>query len=191
MKKILSIVALTLIAILASSIIVFSCVDKDYNPNLENPDYIKIFVDSSSSEAYFNDNTNEENQKVYNETLRLYNESFKQKMMSAIFNGTLFENPTISKLSPKKNSFSTGIYINFHYNEKQILKLNNDVYTYKTEKTTETNIEYNDLYIEVKDSENLTTFNIYVQKLNSSYYYYHYTVRAKQADLYNYLKGIN
>ena len=48
MKKILSIVALCLIAVIAGVIIVFAVVDKNYNPNLLAPDYIQICINEEN-----------------------------------------------------------------------------------------------------------------------------------------------
>ena len=188
MKKVLSIVALCLIGILAGTIIVFSCVNKDYNLNLTNPDSISVYINKSlteNSEAYSLD-SDDAHKEVYNKILSLFNESFKQKMMSAFFNGTLNEGVTITKEYKNLSSLtSTGTWLVFDYNlNPQTIKLNGK--DYKDDSSYSK--EYDKAIVEVKDSETMTTFSIYLKaksKKDSSYY--HYTVRAKQGDLYDYL----
>ena len=187
MKKVLSIVALCLIGILAGTIIVFSCVNKDYNLNLTNPDSISVYINKSykeSSEAYSLD-SDDAHKEIYNKILSLYNDSFKQKMMSAFFNGTLNEGVKITKEYRNLSSLtSTGTWLVFDYNlNPQTIKLNGK--DYKDDSSYSK--EYDKALVEVKNSETMTTFTIYLAKRESDYSYYHYTVRAKQCDLYNYL----
>lgn len=196
MKKILSIVALCLIAILAGTIIVFSCVDKSYNLNLTNPDYILVSVDNQADKISYEKNDSEYKE-VYNKILNLYNESFKQKIMSGIFSGTIFSKTKLeynNSVQPISNLLSSGTYIVFGYDTKNVLKLNGKNYTYKYPSgSTGPSTEYQKLYIEVKNSETITTFNIYAEAISSDtvkYSYYHYEVKAKQCDLYEYLQEL-
>lgn len=193
MKKILSIVALCLIAVIAGTIIVFSCVDKDYNLNLKNPDYIEIIMNNGAeSQSYFKDDEISANKEVYDKVMKLYNESYKQKIMSAIFQGTLGNKVTIERNSISESSVTTsGVVIAFHYYENQTLKLNGKTYTYTfASGTTETNIQYKTLYVKVNSLDSLEDVNIYVKNINtsSSYIYYSYKVKANQSALYEYLK---
>lgn len=186
MKKVLSIVALCLIAVLAGTIIVFSCINKDFNLNLNNPDFINIYINSSTKtgESYSLD-TDNEHKEVYNKIMSLYNESFKQKMMSALFNGTLNEKTKITKEYRSLSSItSSGIWLEFNYNSSaQTIKLNGKEYSDDSSYSK----EYDRAFVEVKDSSTATTFEIYLVKTESDYSYYHYTVRATQANLYDYL----
>ena len=187
MKKVLSIAALCLIGILAGTIIVFSCVNKDFNLNLTNPDSISVYINKSlteNSEAYSLD-SDDAHKEIYNKILALYNDSFKQKMMSAFFNGTLNEGVTITRESRNLSSLTnTGTWLVFDYNlNPQTIRLNGK--DYKDDSSSSK--EYDKVFVEVKNSETMTTFTIYLAKRESNYSYYHYTARAKQCDLYNYL----
>ena len=194
MKKVLSIVALCLIAVLAGAIILFACIDKSYNPKIQEPDYIKIYINKTSGqnvESYYKNDEFSDRKAVYDNVMKLYNESFNQKIMSGIFQGILFEDAKIVKES-KSLSTLTGTYIAFNYNELQTLKLNGEVYTYKNGTTTETNIQFNTLYVEVKDTTAMSDINIYVEYYNQSSSSetsrYKYVVKAEQSDLYKYIQ---
>lgn len=185
MKKVLSIIALCLIGILAGTIIVFSCINKDFNLNLSNPDFIEIYVGTTDASQSYDKNGDSEHKAVYDKVLSLYNQSYKQKLMSSLFNGTLSEKTTISREYKYNLSSmtSSGTWIVFNYEEEQTLKLNGK--EYKDDYTT--NKTYNKVYIEVKDSDTMTTFTIYVKNKDADSSYYRYSVRARQADLYKYL----
>jgi len=189
MKKILSIVALCLIAALAAVIIIFAVVDKNYNPNLQAPDYIQICINKSSDEnveSYDKNDTISERKDVYNKVMKLYNESFSQKIMSGIFQGIVFNKTEIVRnvVTSIDSILSNGTYIAFNYNDDQILKLNGEVYTYKNE----TNIKYKTLYVEVKNTTAMTDINIYVKKIDADSSYYRFIVKAEQSELYKYLQ---
>ncbi len=187
MKKVLSIVALCLIGILAGTIIVLSCVNKDFNLNLQNPDFVEVWINSSTDRKTFEkDDSYAENKEIYNEIMNLYNESFKQKLMSSLFNGTIGEKAVIKNWGYNKSTTSvtnSGTWLVFGYNDTQTLKVNGKDYTDNTSNSK----NYKKLYIQVKNSDNMTTFDIYVQKDGTTNSYYYYTARAKQANLYKYL----
>lgn len=192
MKKVLSIIALCLIAVLAGTIIVFSCVDKSYNLNLTKPDYIEISINNSNAKESYYSNGDEEHKAVYVKVMKLYDESYKQKIMSGIFSGTIFSKPVIVRNGQSiSNILSNGTFIVFNYADEQTLKLNGKDYTYTySGGSTDSNIKYKTLYVEVKDTDSVTTFNIYVKNISSDYSYYRYSVQGKQADLYDYLQKL-
>lgn len=190
MKKALSIVALCLIGILAGVIIAFSCINKDFNLKLTNPDFVEIYVNTTTTSQSYGKNGDSEHKAVYDKVMNLYNQSFKQKLMSSLFNGTLSEKATITR--EYKNNIAqitnSGVWVVFNYENEQVLMLNGKEFAYTENGYNDTHITYNRLYVEVKDSSTMTTFNIYVRKSGSESSYYRYTARAKQADLYKYLK---
>lgn len=191
MKKVLSIVALCLIGILAGTIIVFSCVNRDYNIKLEAPDFIQVQIDSSSNtEIYSKDDVDADRKARYEKVMDLYNNSFKQKIMSGIFQGVLSTKAEIKREYKSISSIlSSGTFVVFNYNDYQTLKLNGKNYEYKSGTVTEKNIQYKKIIVEVKDTNAISDIKIYVEsKDNSDYSNYHYIVKAKQSDLYKYLQ---
>lgn len=186
MKKILSICALCLIAILAGVIIIFAVVDKDYNLNLSSPDYIQVCINKASNEnveSYDKNDAISERKEVYNNVMKLYNESFKQKIMSGIFQGIIFDKTEIVYQYTSDSFLTNGTFIAFNYNDEQTLKLNGKVYTYKNK----TNIKYKTLWVEVKDTTAMSDIYIYVKSIDADNSYYRYVVKAEQSELYNYL----
>lgn len=188
MKKILSIVALCLIAVLAGTIIVFAFIDKNYNINLKDPDYIQVFINNSETnpQSYYKNDDNEERKEIYDKVIELYNGSFIQKMMSGIFQGIIFDGAEIVYENKSLSSvLSSGTFVAFNYLNDQTLSLNGKVYSYKND----TNIKYNTLYVEVKDTTAMTDINIYVERIDSNTSTkYKYVVKAQQSELYNYLQ---
>ncbi len=186
MKKVLSIIALCLIAVLAGTIIVFSCVDKNYNLNLTKPDYIQISVSGTTGESYYADGDSE-HKAVYDKVMSLYNDSYKQKIMSGIFSGVIFNKPVIANAGTTVTTvLNKGTFIIFNYNEEQTLMLNGKKYT---DKTNPSGVKYKTLYVEVKDTTSITSFSIYVKDVSSTgYLRYNYSVQAKQANLYDYIQ---
>ena len=193
MKKLLSIVALCLIAILAGTIIVFSCVDKDNNINLKNPDYIEILVNKQSgvpSESYYKDDAIAERKEIYDDIIKLYNASFKQKIMSGIFQGILFDKVEVVRNRQSLTSIlSNGTFIAFNYYDDQSLSLKNKNYVYKNVTTSAESIPYKTIYVEVKNTDAMTDINIYIKnKESENDSTYRIVVKTKQASLYNYIQ---
>ena len=185
MKKVLSIIALCLIGVLAGVIIVFSCVNKDYNLKLSSPDFVRVYVNTTTAGEAYSADSDETHKQIYNKIMSLYNDSYKQKLMSALFNGTLGDKTSITREYKNiNNAIGSGIWLEFNYNSNpQTIKLNGKDYTDDSTYSK----EYDRAFVEVKDSDTVTTFTIYLAKSDSDYSHYHYTVRAKQANLYKYL----
>jgi len=119
--------------------------------------------------------------------------------MSGLFQGILGDNAEIVRMSSttsKSSALSSGTYLCFEYNEVQTLKLNGKVYQYKySSGSLEDPVQYKNVYIEVKDSSSMTDINVYIQAVdsqgnNQDYFRYKFVVKASQADLYDYIKGL-
>lgn len=189
MKKTLSYVALGLIFVLAVVIIAFTFIEKNFNINLENPYSISIRSNGTESESYFSDSSVSENKEVYNKLLNEYNNSYKQKIMSSLFQGILASNARIERVNSSMSTIDSGTYLHFVYNDVQTLKLNGKVYTYHyaNSTATDTNIQYKDVYVQVLDSNSMSQINVYVSKVGTSNLTYKYVVYANQGSLYNYI----
>lgn len=189
MKKTLSYVALGLIFVLAVVIIAFTFVEKNFNINLENPYSINIISNGTPSESYFSDSNVSENKEIYNKLLSEYNNSFKQKVMSSLFQGILASNAKIERVNSSMSTIDSGTYLHFVYNDAQTLKLNGKVYTYhySNSTSTDTNIQYKDVYVQVLDADSMSQINVYVTKEGNSNLTYKYVVYANQSALYDYI----
>lgn len=189
MKKTLSYVALGLIFVLAVVIIAFTFVEKNFNINLENPYSVSIRNNGTESESYFFDSDVSENKEIYNKLLNEYNNSYKQKIMSSLFQGILASNARIERVNSSMSTIDSGTYLHFVYNDAQTLKLNGKVYTYHyaNSTATDTNIQYKDVYVQVLDSNSMSQINVYVSKVETSNLTYKYVVYANQGNLFDYI----
>lgn len=192
MKKTLSYIALGLIFVLAIVIVAFTFVEKNFNINLENPYSISIRVNGTESESYFSDSEISGNKEIYNKILKSYNNSFKQKIMSSLFQGLIASNARIERVNSGMSVVNSGTYLHFVYNDVQTLKLNGKVYTYHyaNSTATDTNIQYNDIYVQVLDSNGMSQINVYVSKVGTSNLTYKYVVYANQSALYDYISEL-
>lgn len=190
MKKTLSYVALGLIFVLAIVIIAFTFVEKNFNINLENPYSISIRNNGTESESYFFDSDVSENKEIYNKLLNEYNNSYKQKIMSSLFQGILASNARIERVNSSMSTIDSGTYLHFVYNDAQTLKLNGKVYTYhfpSPSTSIDTNIPYSEAYVQVLDSNSMSQINVYVSKVGTSNLTYKYVVYANQGNLFDYI----
>lgn len=189
MKKTLSYIALGLIFVLAVVIIAFTFVEKNFNINLENPYSINIISNGTPSESYFSDSNVSENKEIYNKLLNEYNNSFKQKFMSSLFQGILTSNAKIERVNSSMSTIDSGTYLHFVYNDAQTLKLNGKVYTYHyaNSTATDTNIQFKDVYVQVLDADSMSQINVYITKEGNSNLTYKYVVYANQSALYDYI----
>lgn len=192
MKKVLSYIALGLIFVLAATIIAFTFVEKNFNINVSNPYSINVITNGTAGESYFSDSEVTENKEIYNKILGKYNDSYKQKVMSSLFQGLLTTNARIERVNSSMSTLNSGTYLHFVYNDEQTLKLNGKVYTYyyANSSAKDTDIKYNDLYVQVLNSNAMSQINVYVSKVGTSNLTYKYVVYANQSDLYNYITSL-
>jgi len=184
-KRIFSIALMCVLIVSAVLITLSAVVTKNYNFNFDDPTLIKIHTDSSSvnNGLTFSKNDNE-----YKKILSLYNNSFKTKVITALFQGKLGNGVTV-KEGYKSFGNLTGTYLEFFYNDEQTLYVNGEKY--------EANIVSDESYfviaIEVANSSNLTEINAYFKYRSSNsndYSYVRLVSYAVQADLYDYIENL-
>ena len=185
-RKILSIALIAVLTAIAVLVTLSTVVTKNYSFNFNDPTLIKIHTNNSSS--INNGLTFSNDSSEYKEILNLYNNSFKTKVISALFQGKLGEGVKV-KEGYKSFSTLTGAYLEFFYNETQTLYVNGEKY--------EANIVSDESYyviaIEVTNSTNLTEVNAYFKYKNSNssdYSYLRLTSYATQADLFDYIENL-
>ena len=197
-RFITSIVLLTLCIVLVVGTVACSFIKKDYNPGVNNPDYIVVTTADSSSPA--NKSMLSKGSEKYNEIMELYNSSFKTTFFNALFQGLAFEGVT-EKDEYKSLSTLSGPYLEFNYTESQTLYVNGQTYEeYAAERKAKTgvspivaNSNYISLVVEVIDSSSLTLTNIYFKYRDTGTYNYSYIrlmTYAKQSALYDYIENM-
>ena len=186
MKKIISIVALSLVGLLVVATIVMACVQ--YNSfSAVNKDAGIITVIRTSSQTSF-DADDKEYDKIYS----LIEKSRKENALSTLFQGAFGFEPEVDVKS-NEQSMPTAVdgtyYIKFVYNEEQTLKINGKAYTTNT--TTKETLTYTIMYLEVKNAKDFTEVNAYFGSNEAgTKYTYSVSMIAHQADLYSYINDI-
>lgn len=175
------------VACIAISLVVCSFIPKNFNINVENPSYIRVY---SKENSEFNGTTYSQGTDVYNDIMNLYNDSFKTTVWGALFQGKIAKGVDKSDTYKSDISASTlknGVYIEFVYDTEQKLMFNGKEYTPEINSSAKT---YYSIAIEVKDSSNLTEVNAYVEYKQNDSSYFRYVTYAAQADLYNYINNL-
>ena len=203
-RIITSIVLLVLCAILVVGTVACSFIKKDFNPGVNDPDYIIIQTNNSSSSvngtSYFKNSTNESNKAVYDEIMSLYKESFKTSFYTALFQGKAGAGVTEQDDYKSFSSISKP-YIEFRYNTTQTLYVNGKPYSvYAEDRQAEggqsaivSNSDYISIIVEVVDSSSLTQMNIYFRYRDTgtnNYSYIYLSTYAKQSALYDYIANM-
>ena len=186
LHKIVSIAMLVVASMIMVLVILGATVQKDYGFGFDNPTNITIYTTNTSSPK--NGQTLIEGSEDYNKFMTLFNDSFKIKFFSAMFQGKAYEGVKV-KEGHKSISSLTGTYVEFYYDEVQKIIFNNEEYEAETVSST----EYISIIIEINNSENLAEVNAYFKygtsgSNNSSYV--RFVTFAAQADLYEFVEGI-
>lgn len=182
-------VGITLLLVLVAvivSVAVLSFLPKDYNFNFNQPDSIEIHTSNSSSTQ--NKMFVSKNSKEYDEIIKLYNESFGSKVLTAIFQGKLNRQVEVTE-GYKSISSLTGPYLVFCYESSQKLVLNGK--EYKADIVSDSN--FIEVVIEVKNTTNLTEINAYFKYRDTglnNYSYVRFSTLAAQSNLYNYIENL-
>ena len=190
MKKIISIIAMALVALVACTAIVFTFVPKDFNIGIENPSYFIVYNGTETPVSIYN---NEEQGETYDKIIELYNSSFKTSLLNSLFQGKIGISPYIiekyQSLTSNDLSKSGKVFLEFRYDSVQTLKLNGQKYTEAS--TSETN--YVSIILEVLDSSNLTEVNAYLrykEEGTNDYSWYRFVTQASQSALFDYLQNL-
>ncbi len=186
MRKILSIIAIVLLGVIAAGVIACSFIPKQFNINLETPDYVVVWKDGVSEGVTYLKNSEE-----YNQILEKYNASFKSTVLSSMFQGKLFASPNIvdsyHTLNLSTLISDDAIFIEFRYDTVKTVKFNGEEYSDSSDN------KYVSIMIEVLDSQNLSEIKAYVrygEAGTNNYSYYRYTTYAVQANLFDYINEI-
>lgn len=174
-KRIILISLSSLLILIMLTSFVCSLFKVDYKFNLNTPQSIAIISPNTTDEEMIS------TQNKYNEIMDLYNKSFKENYLTALFSGLAFKQvKTDTNIYQNISSLKrNGSYmLHFYYNEPQ---------EYKVGSSTRT---YTEVYIQVVPSTKLVEINAYIKPQSSSYCQCKLTTYAKQQDLYNRIKSI-
>ena len=183
-KKIIPIIALSLIAIIAVTTVIFAICTVSYKPNFQEVSYISIHNSSTNEDTFYDKiNGNDEDKQIVSKLNQLFNDSFSESALNSLFNGRLgYGAELIKNESAITNLSNVSKYIVFEYLNKDELpkiKYNNE------------EVSFDRVLIKIDNTLNTTnlgTVNVYLLQADatsSSYYYKTY------GNFYNFFKYIN
>lgn len=184
-KMILSLSLVFVLLAVAVLSLIGTVFTKDYNYNFADPSVIKVRLNGFGNGLV---PTFEKGDKEYDEIMKLYNDSFKSKILIALFGGKLNEKVTVTE-DYKSMSTLNGTILEFFYNTVQELKVNGEKYEAKIISDE----SYITVYIQIQNVNSLTQVDAYVRYRNSSsnnYSYLKLSTYANQARLYKYLQDL-
>lgn len=198
-KKITSITVIALVVALVITTVVLALVPKKMNDPIAS-DYKRVWVYQDNVSAAFSyvANPTTDEQRAHNEIIEtikeLHEESLKDSVLSAIFQGTGSFKSEVTK-TKKNNALTsvaeqTGNAIVFEYFEDQELKVNGE--TYKDEGTLSASpVTFGKIIMTLGTSENFEQCTIYLVDSSDGHSYYQVTFLAAQAELNDYVSSID
>ena len=197
MKKIIGIIGGSLVAILLVVTIILACTTHTaYKLDIAKPSFIEIYKGSETAKlTVVKDNVDDE--EVYNKIISLYNKSFKENNLSALFQGAKgFKKEVKNKqvqLSDILNDASGNFILHYRYsNGQQNLKIDGKDYVNPENKSEK--VTFTDLYIEVANTANYNEFKVYLAvdptEGPATESYWQVNLIAHQSDLYTYLSDL-
>lgn len=190
-KKISQIIAYVVLGIVVVGLVLTAVLKKDFAPNINVPTYNAgqgdIFIEQKGSGAKY-DGLSSKDEKVYNEFVAKYNNSFKLTILYSVFSGEISRKQEIENYGKDAPTFTDGFVVTFNFNEKQTLKSNGKVYYESVNSKTET--LYTKVFFVVENAKGLTTKNIYFYSQENARYY-KLTTLANFDDLYNYISNFD
>lgn len=178
-KKVIAIVSLVIIGLLIGATIVLANVNVDYGINCAAPEIIRVLKPGAKD-------ANSTSDQQFKEIKKLVSNASKTSCLSAIFDGTLFDEVSIVEdKTTEINKKSDCYYVQYVYSTNpQTLKEGNKNY-----KVDGSNYLYKELWFEISNVRGVNEFNVYVVPTDklSTYSSMHYVVKADYSALYNYL----
>lgn len=194
-KKILSIVIISLILAVTILTIVLALVPKKlYNPISEGYSAVTVYKDKNSNTYTFTGEISEE-QRSFRDNLDKYvKNSVKDNMLSSIFQGTgRYEAKVISReegnVMNNVANVSGSTCLIFQYLEEQKLIFNGKEYKNPQALDPDKTITYTKLYMPISNTDDFQEAVVYLtDKTNKSSYQIKFL--AHQSEIYSYLTGL-
>ena len=186
MKKINQIIAYTLLGVVLLGLVLTAILKKDFSPNIDLSKG-QVFIEQAGSGAKY-DGLTSKDEKVYNEFVKTYNNSFKLTVLYSIFSGRISRQQEIENYGKDAPTFSNGFVITINFGEAQTLKSNGKVYYESTNSDTET--LYKKVFFVVENGKGLTTKYIYFY-CDANSRYYRLRTLANYDDLYKFISEMD
>ena len=171
-KKIIPIVALSLIALVAIATIVMACITSSYRPDIDAPDYITFSADSYQQQH--------EGDEVYKKVVEKFNSAFEESALNALFQGRLQTSDEVVELADAKKLSSIADYIRFEYKTARKISYEG------------TEISYRTLIVELNANKASSEVKIYILEQGETSEVTHYISSiANYSELNEYYNEVN
>ncbi|MBQ7351322.1 MAG: hypothetical protein IJW59_00430 [Clostridia bacterium] len=197
-KKIISISVVAVVLALVITTIVLAIVPKKFsNPIQDGYATITIYKDGLAQQYTYSENpvteADKEHNAVYTTIRDLHEKSLKDSVLSALFQGTGSFNVDVNNFSTI-NAISTVAKevdnaLVFTYMEKQVLKIDGEVYK-DVGTLSSKEVEFDMIVMPLGDTKNFDQCKVYLCDKSNNECEYSLTFLAHQADLNNYIEGI-
>lgn len=196
-KKILSIVIISVIVAITALTIILAIVPKRlYNPVVSGYDRVAVYKDGKGVGYDLVENQMTDKQRAFKADLEKYlSDSFKDNMLSSIFQGTgRYENKVVSKneenVVTNIAKASGSICLVFEYYEEQKLIFNGE--EYKNPKATDPTktITFTKIYMPLSADSDFQERVVYLTSGDSKTSSYQIKFLAHQGDLYNFVQNL-
>lgn len=197
MKKVISIIAIVLVALLVGATVALACIKTnstdlvDELGNYDKINYIQVYKDGAYYQAFTK--SDDEGKQNIDKIVNLHKESLKDNLLSSLFQGALGFESSMEKLTTsttRDEIVKDKNCVSFAFSEKQTLKWEGE-----TIKINNKDVQFYELVLQVSDNENYSEVNVYVLNLannastsNSSMY--KFTTIAHQSELFDYIENL-
>ncbi|MBR2467877.1 MAG: hypothetical protein IKB42_02420 [Clostridia bacterium] len=195
LTKVLTIVAVALVALIAATAITLSIVKTDFNQviDTEKVDSITVYLQDKDN-CYTAENGADE----FNKMKELYNVGTKETILSTLFQGAFSEEakaeviPTSQSISSLKTPAEGTVVLKITFSEQQKLVVNDETITDSSIYGTDKSVYYDTVYLNVEDHDTLTKVRCYIVSSSASTYCYRYvSFSAHHSELYDYVSGLD
>ena len=158
MKKILTIVALSLVSLLIVTTIVLGFIPSDFSQLSVNEAVSVTYHKGAAHQVYYK-NTDAE---VFNDIVDLFEEQSKQSVLKSLFTGAYSNEASVkNEATSMTNKLTSGQWLVFKFDNAQTLYINGEEYEDKTHTTT-TTVTYKKLAMSVIETEGLEKVTMYI-----------------------------
>lgn len=202
-KKIISISVISLVLALVVLTIVLALVPKKFeNPIADNYATITIYKDGVPPQQFnYTENPATESEKAHNEIMstieKLHEESLKDNLLSAIFQGTgSFEVKVVKEYIPNvittvaKAEGTNALVYTYLQEEKQVLKINGEVYKDES-KLSSTEVTFDMIVMPLGTTDGFEQRTVYLANRSNNQSSYQVTFIAHQAELNDYISSLD
>ena len=187
MKKIASIIIISIVTLLVAATVVLALVPlTKYNAINEGYNLVTVYKNSYTNYKTFMPEDDE-----FEKFEELHKKGLKQNILSTMFQGALKDKSSLEKVTSTSLqnviTDNAGYFVEFEYDSEQTLIWDNKEYTYK-DGTTEKVAKYTSLVLEVKNTDSFANTTVYV--VNGSTYMFKITCEAHQAELFSFVNDL-